>query len=116
MRQRYSLGIGYLYSPWHGKLREYKGELIHYGDCRDYEPIVPERTFFLVQDEHGRVIKKLQCSSVEGEVSNKLVWFYERNWSGAAEALIKYEELRIAKLELEIENHRMLIETLKSIE
>jgi hypothetical protein len=111
----YSLGNGYLYSPWNGKLKEFKGEIWHREEHRDSRYIVPERTYFLVQDEQCRVIKKLQCSSVEGNVCNKVIWLREPNMRKAAEALIQYEESQISKLKLQIEKHEDLITMLKVI-
>lgn len=109
------ISTGYLYSPWNGKLREYTGE-VHHRDKYYSTPggyIIPEYTCFLVKDEGGRTIKKLECAFNEGELHNKVVWLKERDMSRAAGILIEYEEAQISKLRLQIENHECLIESLK---
>lgn len=109
-----NLGMGYLYNLWNGKIKEYHGRILHRDKYIDHNRIIiPERTYFMALDEHGRVIKKLLCSGVEGEICNKGLWLYESDVSHAAQILINYEEEQIAKLEFQIQNHKELIETLK---
>lgn len=106
---------GYLYNLWNGKLKEYRGKVLHKEKCEDVygRYISPEVNYFMVYDEHDRVVKKLCCSGVEGEICNKGLWLSESNKSKAAEILIQYEEEQIAKLKFQIENHEELIESLR---
>lgn len=109
-----SLGVGYLYSVWNGKLKEYKGTITYFAELRENIYIQPERTFFEIFDARGIIVKKYQCASKEGEIHNKVVWLYESNRRKAAEILIEYEKQQIAKLQMQIENHKELIELLKN--
>lgn len=105
---------GYLYNLWNGKLKEYKGEIWHMDEYRDmFDIIRPERSRFIAKDEHGQVIKRLECANFEGEIYNKGVWLRESNRKRAAEILIRREEGMIAKLQFQIKNHEDLIESLK---
>ena len=106
---------GYLYNLWNGKLKEYRGEVLHKEKYEDSygRYISPEVNYFMVHDEHNRIVKKLCCSAVEGEICNKGLWLSESNKSKAAEILIQYEEEQIAKLKFQIENHEELIESLR---
>lgn len=107
---------GYLYSPWAGKLREFAGEVYHRDEILSHDGFIqPERSYFIVKDKNGRTIKKFDCAASEGEIHNKVIWLREQNARNAASILIEYEETQIAKLQLQIENHKYLIETLKSI-
>ena len=107
---------GYLYSPWNGALKEYKGKVYHRDEFREFgKCIVPEKNYFVANDEHGREIKKLMCSSVEGEIVNKVLWLKESNVHEAAQLFIEYEETQISKLKSMIENHQSLINTLKEL-
>ena len=112
-----NLGNGYLYNLWNGKLKEYYGEIVHRDGYVDHGLIYHEITRFVILNEQGKQVKILQCSCNEGEIQNKMVWFYDRNKSGAAKILIEYEENEIAKLEFRIRNHKEIIESLmKEIE
>lgn len=106
---------GYLYNLWNGKLKEYRGAVLHKDEInRGFgKAILPEVNYFMVHDEHGKVVKKLCCSGVEGEIHNKGVWLTESDKSKAAEILIRYEEDQIAKLKFAIKNHEELIESLR---
>ena len=106
---------GYLYNLWNGKLKEYRGKVLHKEKYKDSygRYISPEVNYFMVHDEHNRIVKKLCCSAVEGEICNKGLWLSESNKSKASEILIQYEEEQIAKLKFQIENHEELIESLK---
>lgn len=107
---------GYLYSPWNGTLKEYKGEVLHSDEIREgYKYIIPEKNYFIAKDDHGRQIKKLMCASVEGEIVNKVLWLKESNVHKAAQLFIEYEETQISKLKLQIENHESLINTLQEL-
>lgn len=107
---------GYLYSPWNGKLKEYRGEVYHRDEYRELgKNIVFERTYFSVKDECGRELKKLMCSLNEGEIMNKILWLAEPDIHKAAQLFIEYEETQIAKLKFMIENHESLINTLKEL-
>ena len=110
-----NLGMGYLYNLWNGKLKEYRGEVLHKKKYEDSygRYISPEVNYFMVHDEDNRIVKKLCCSAVEGEICNKGLWLSESNKSKAAEILIQYEEEQIAKLKFQIENHEELIESLR---
>lgn len=103
----------YLYSPWNGKIKVYKGEVWHREESRDWYTIYYESTHFRMLDKHGKIMKRFQCSPTEGEVHNKVVWLSEPDMNKAAQILIEYEELQIAKLEEKIENHKQLIEIYK---
>lgn len=110
------LAEGYLYSPWNGTLKEYKGEVYHMDEIREFgQRIVPEKNYFVVKDERGNVIKKMMCSSVEGEILNKVLWLEGSNIHKAAQLFIEYEETQISKLKMMIENHYGLINTLKEL-
>ena len=112
MTQR-TISEGYLYNLWNGKLKELKGEvrLNESYVLNDY--IIPEKTYFLLFDEHGRIVKKMQCSKIEGELYNKVVWLKEANRDKANKILIEYEEQQISELEFRIRNHEELIKVLK---
>ena len=105
----------YLYNLWNGKLKEYPGKVLHKEKYEDFygRRIIPEVNYFMAHDVNGRVVKKLCCSSVEGEICNKGVWLSESNKSKAAEILIRYEEEQIVKLTFQIKNHEELIESLR---
>ena len=109
------VSTGYLYSPWNGKLREYRGEVYHRDEIRNGPGgyIIPERTIFLVKDSYGRVLKSYDCSPNEGELYNKVVWLRDLDTRKAAAILIEYEEAQIAKFKLKIENHECMIDSLK---
>ena len=111
------IATGYLYSPWHGTLREYAGEVYHHEEYYDDRErlIVPEHTHFIVKDGRGRNIKKFDCSAIEGEIHNKVVWLREPDKKKAASILIEYEETQISKLRLQITNHECLIASLRDI-
>jgi hypothetical protein len=107
---------GYLYSPWNGTLKEYTGKIYHMDEIRESgKCIVPEKNYFVAIDGHEREIKKLMCSSVEGEIVNKVLWLEESNIHKAAQLFIEYEETQISKLKSMIENHQALINTLKEL-
>lgn len=108
-----SLGDGYLYSVWNGKLKEYRGVITYFAEIQGISYIEPERTYFDVLDARGIKVKTYNCASKEGEIHNKVVWLHEPNKQKAAEILIEYEEQQIAKLQMQIENHKELIELLK---
>ena len=104
---------GYLYSPWNGTLKEYKGEVIHRDSFIEVNKyIVPEKNYFAAKDENGRILKMLACSSVEGKVVNKVLWLTESDIHKAAQLFIEYEEAQIAQLKFKIENHESLIKPL----
>lgn len=108
-----TLGEGYLYNLWNGKLKEMKGEVFHRDKYSDGQYIFPEDNYFRVIDENGRRIKTLCCSSMPEVIYNKGVWLEKSDPEKAAQILIEYEETQIAKLKLKIENHESIIETLK---
>lgn len=109
-----SLGEGYLYNLWNGRLKEMKGEIFHRDKRMEDGYIYPEDNYFKVVDENGKRIKSLCCSSTPGIIYNRSVWLEESNREEAAKILIEYEETQISKLKLQIENHENLIETLKT--
>ena len=111
------IATGYLYSPWNGTLREFAGEVRHREEYRSaYGRLIePGHTHFIAKDDHGRNIKKFDCSINEGELHNKVVWLRESDKRKAADILIEYEETRIAKLKLQIENHESNIANLKAV-
>lgn len=89
--------------------------MIHKNAEVDYfgRRVCSEVNRFIVLDDNDRVMKKLCCSGVEGEICNKSVWLTESNPAKAAEILIRYEEEQIAKLRFQINNHEDLITSLK---
>lgn len=92
-----TIAEGYLYSPWNGTLKEYKGEVMHKDTFIEFNKyIVPEKNYFIVRDERGRVLKKLMCSTIEGEIVNKVLWLAESDIHKAAQLFIEYEETQIA--------------------
>lgn len=106
---------GYLYSPWNGTLKEYRGE-VHHRDSYVYNGrIVPEQSYFHIRDERRRELKKLMCSSIEGEIVNKVLWLTDSDIHKAAQLFIEYEETQIAQLKFKIENHESLIKTLEKL-
>lgn len=113
------IGTGYLYNLWNGTLKEYRGEVLHKTErAIDYGMRTSrEVTYFMARDKNDRVIKKLCCSPVAGEIGNKSVWLSESNRAKAASILIEYEKQRIAELQFQIKNHEELIDSLtKEIE
>ena len=110
--EHYVLTTGYCYSPWNGSLKEYHGDVMRMDGYVSGRYVIPESTYFIAKDENGKVIKKLNCSSVEGNIWNKLVWLTESDISKAAEIFIDYEETRIAALKDQIKNHEITIELL----
>lgn len=114
MTERYHLlCTGYLYSVWNGKLKEYKGNVLYSDKCTVNGYIPPKRTLFDVVDERGKKIKSLNCASKEGVVYNKVVWLVESDRSKAAEILIDWEMQQIFDLQMKINNHNDLIDTLR---
>lgn len=114
MTERYHLlCTGYLYSVWNGKLKEYKGNVLYSDKCTVNGYIPPKRTLFDVVDERGKKIKSLNCASKEGVVYNKVVWLVESDRSKAAEILIDWETQQISALQMKINNHNDLIDTLR---
>lgn len=108
---------GYIYSLWNGDLMEYSGEALYTNTCANkHDRIYPRNTIFIILDEHGDEIKRLQCSRNEGEVYGKTVWLTESNKRKAADIFIKHEEEQITNLNLKIENSKALIRTLNTIE
>ena len=111
--EHYVLTTGYCYSPWNGSLKEYHGDVMRMDGYVSGRYVIPESTYFIAKDENGKVIKKLNCSSVEGNIWNKLVWLTESDISKAAEIFIDYEETRIAALKDQIKNHEITNDSLK---
>lgn len=100
---------GYLYNLWQGSIREYYGEIV-----RRYGEDMPEsRCLFKVLDEHGREMKSLLCSPIEGTIYQKSVYLHDKDKKRAAKILIENEEHEIAKIEFKLRNRKEIIETLK---
>ena len=59
---------GYLYNLRNGKLKEYRGEVLHKEKYEDSygRYISPEVNYFMVHDEHNRIVKlKFQIENHE---------------------------------------------------
>lgn len=108
------IGTGYLYNLWNCMLKEYRGEVLHKIEHEVRYGMLASRevTYFIVRDKDGKSVKKLCCSPVEGEISNKSVWLSEADRAKAASILIEYEKQRIAELQFQIKNHEELIDSL----
>lgn len=92
------IGTGHLYAFRNGEIKEYYGEILHRNKYIDDGYVYDDRTQFAILDSKNKVVRKLQCSSIEGEIYNRAVWFYKPNKKIAAKKFIEYERQEIDKL------------------
>ena len=105
---------GYLYSVWTGQIEEFKGEIYHRDEYTHEGKWYPSRTRFIAYDKYGRRTKSYDCSNVEGEFYNKVVWLKKPNLNKAVKEFIRYEKSEILKLKQRIDHHKMVIDSLKN--